>query len=119
MVLDQSGKTLLVWGSKGDAPGQFKYPSGIAVDDQGKVYVVDGGNGRIQIFDQTGKFVRMFGSKGSDPKQFSDPSGIVVAKGLVYVADTGNARVQVFSSDGIFLNQVTFKTDKEADEGPR
>ncbi len=118
VVLDQSGKSLLVWGSKGDAPGQFKYPSGIAVNEQGKVYVVDGGNGRIQIFDQGGKFVRMFGSKGSGPKQFSDPSGIVAANGLVYVADTGNARVQVFSSDGIFLNQVTFKTEKEEMKAP-
>ncbi len=118
VVLDQSGKNVLSWGSKGDAQGQFKYPSGIAVDDQGKVYVVDGGNGRIQIFDQAGKFVRMFGGKGSGPKQFSGPSGIVVAKGLVYVADTGNARVQVFSSDGIFLNQVTFKTEKEAMKAP-
>ncbi len=118
VVLDQSGKTVLSWGSKGDAQGQFKYPSGIAVDEQGKVYVVDGGNGRIQIFDQTGKFVRMFGGKGSGPKQFSDPSGIVVAKGLVYVADTGNARVQVFSADGIFLDQVMFKTDEDEMKAP-
>jgi DNA-binding beta-propeller fold protein YncE/tetratricopeptide (TPR) repeat protein len=118
VVLDPSGKTLLAWGSKGDAAGQFKYPSGIALDEQGKVYVVDGGNGRIQIFDQAGKFVRMFGSKGSGPKQFSDPSGIVVAKGMVYVADTGNSRVQVFSSDGIFLSQVTYQTEKDEMKAP-
>jgi DNA-binding beta-propeller fold protein YncE len=118
VALDQSGKVVLAWGEKGDKPGQFKYPSGIAVDEQGKVYVVDGGNGRIQIFETDSRFVRSFGSKGSAPKQFSDPSGIVASKGLVYVADTGNSRVQIFTSDGIFMSQLMVRTKKDEMKAP-
>lgn len=118
VVLDQSGKTVLTWGSKGDQNGQFKGPSGIAVDEQGNVYVVDGGNGRIQIFDGKGMFLRGFGAKGSGPKQFSDPRGISVSQGLLYVADAGNSRVQVLTTGGIFLGQITVTTKKDEMKTP-
>jgi len=73
-VLDPSGKVVLSWGKKGDQPGQFKYPSGIAVDEQGSVYVVDGGNGRIQVFDGKGVFLRSFGTRGSGRSSSAIPA---------------------------------------------
>ena len=118
VVLDQSGKTVLTWGSKGDQNGQFKDPSGIAVDEQGNVYVADGGNGRIQVFDGSGAFLRGFGAKGSGPKQFNDLGGISVAQGLLYVADAGNSRVQVLTTAGIFLGQITVTTKKDEMKTP-
>jgi DNA-binding beta-propeller fold protein YncE len=118
IVLDQSGKAVLTWGSKGDQNDQFKRPSGIAVDEQGNVYVVDAGNGRIQVFDGSGAFLLGFGTKGSGPKQFSDPRGICAAQGLLYVADTGNSRVQVLTTKGIFLGQITVTTKKDEMKAP-
>jgi len=118
VVLDPSGKVILSWGTKGDQPGQFKYPSGIALDERGSVYVVDGDNGRIQAFDGKGIFLRSFGTSGSGPKQFSDPGGISVAGGLVYVADAGNRRVQVLTTGGIFVGQITFADKKDAMKSP-
>lgn len=45
---------LLTWGSSGPGSGQFNFtqtgPSGIAVDSSGNVYVVDGGNYRVELF---------------------------------------------------------------------
>ncbi|MEK6698345.1 MAG: 6-bladed beta-propeller [Nitrospirota bacterium] len=118
IVLDQSGKTLLSWGSKGEKPGQFKSPSGIALDEQGRVYVSDSGNGRVQIFDGEGKFIRAFGSKGSGPKQFSGAGGIAASRGLVYVADTGNSRVQALTADGVFMAQISVQTKKDEMKAP-
>ncbi|MDH7499920.1 MAG: 6-bladed beta-propeller, partial [candidate division NC10 bacterium] len=118
VVMDLKGKTLLTWGKKGDQPGQFKYPAGIAVDERGRVYVADSGNGRIQVFDGDGKFLLAFGSKGSGPKKFSNPGGIAAARGLVYVADAGNGRVQVLTVDGIFLTQITRKEKKDEMKEP-
>ena len=38
------------WGSEGNSDGQFNIPYGIAVDGSGNVYVLDGGNNRVQVF---------------------------------------------------------------------
>jgi DNA-binding beta-propeller fold protein YncE/tetratricopeptide (TPR) repeat protein len=118
VVLDPFGKVIQSWGTKGDQYGQFKYPSGIAVDDDGTVYVVDKDNDRVQVFDAKGVFFRSFGTGGSGPKQFSDPEGISVAKGLVYVADAGNGRVQVLTTGGIYLGQITLADKKDAMKKP-
>src|SRR3990172_4060285 len=81
LVLNREGKTLLAWGTRGDKPGQFKFPHGIDVDELGRVYVSDTGNGRIQAFDAEGKFLRSFGTKGSGPKQFSAPRDLPLRGG--------------------------------------
>src|SRR3972149_10890728 len=65
LVLDRDGKTARKWGTKGDKLGQFKLPLGIAVDEQGRVYVSDSGNGRIQVFDGEGEVIRSFASNGA------------------------------------------------------
>jgi DNA-binding beta-propeller fold protein YncE len=113
LVLDLNGKIVRTWGAKGDKPGQFRSPAGIAVDEKGGIYVADTGNHRIQVLDADGKLVRSFGIKGSDPRQFNSPSGIAVQRGLLYVADTGNSRVQVLTYEGIFMSQVVVKTNKD------
>jgi len=38
------------WGSKGTSDGQFHYPTALAVSG-GKLYVLDGGSARVQVFD--------------------------------------------------------------------
>ncbi len=41
------GKRLREWGSAGAGPGQFHQPHGIAIDDEGVIYVADRQNGRL------------------------------------------------------------------------
>ncbi|MDE2652592.1 MAG: peptidyl-alpha-hydroxyglycine alpha-amidating lyase family protein [Gemmatimonadota bacterium] len=48
------GEYIMEWGIIGDEPGQFRTPHGIAFDSQGRLFVADRGNHRIQIFDQDG-----------------------------------------------------------------
>jgi uncharacterized protein YjbI with pentapeptide repeats len=45
-----AGYFLSKWGSRGSGEGQFNGPNGISVDSDGKVYVADSGNDRIQVF---------------------------------------------------------------------
>lgn len=118
VVLDRSGKIILSWGAKGNKPGQFRSPAGIAVDERGRVFVADTGNHRIQVFDGEGKLLRTFGAKGNGPREFNSPSGIAATKGLVYVADTDNGRMQVLTVDGIFLNEFTVKLDNDEMKEP-
>ena len=44
-----------MWGEAGSDEGQFKGPSGIAVDAAGKIYVADTRNDRIQVFNAARK----------------------------------------------------------------
>jgi DNA-binding beta-propeller fold protein YncE len=104
-LLPAEAETLLrTWGGNGAADGRFLSPGAIAVDG-GRVYVVEQGNNRVQVFDVNGKFLRKWGSAGSGDGQFNSPSGLTVEDGQVYVTDGLNNRVQVFDVNGAFLRK--------------
>jgi DNA-binding beta-propeller fold protein YncE len=93
-----------VWGSNGNAEGQFITPRNLAVGPDGTIYVADSGNHRIQAFDSDGNFLVSWGSEGANAGQFSEPWGLAVGPdGTVYVADTWNHRIQAFTATGQHL----------------
>lgn len=51
------GKFVKTWGRLGVAPGEFSQPHAIAIDSQGRLYVADRNNVRVQVFDRQGKFL--------------------------------------------------------------
>ncbi len=70
---------------------------GVAVDEQGYIFVADSGNNRIQIFNPDGTYLRSFGKWGSGGAEFKGLEGIAVnGNGNILVADRENHRVQVF-----------------------
>ena len=76
--------------------GEFKSPRSLFVSMDGKIFVSDTGNHRLQIFHADGTPLYEFGGKGNRPGEFRNPCGVVVnSKGKIYVADEGNNRVQV------------------------
>ena len=54
---DRHGKFVKTWGKLGTRPGEFDLPHAIAIDSQGRLYVADRNNARIQVFDQDGNFL--------------------------------------------------------------
>lgn len=95
---------LQIGSGEGSGNGQFYEPTGIAVSSDGKIYVVDSENNRVQIFDQGGRFIKAFGAKGKGTGQFRVPYGIAIGvDGKLFVTDSKNSRVQVFDKDGGFL----------------
>ena len=106
------GTLLTVWGTFADTqgalemPGSFWGPRGIYVTDDGRVFVADTGNKRVQVFDTEGNFLGMFGGGGSEPGKMDEPTAVAVGPdGTIYVADTWNRRVQAFGPDFTFLRQ--------------
>ena len=51
------GEFLLAWGEPGSGPSQFDTVHGITVDAEGRIYVCDRANSRIQIFDAQGNYL--------------------------------------------------------------
>ncbi len=111
--LDAEGNPVTAWGlfgqySLGDAASQsaFYGPRGVAIGPEGRVYVADTGNKRVQVFEPDGQFAFQWGGGGALEGYLDEPVGIAVGPdGAVYVADTWNRRVQVFDSAGNFLRQ--------------
>jgi DNA-binding beta-propeller fold protein YncE len=81
------GKFIKTWGHKGSAPGEFDIPHTLAMDHQGRLFVGDRQNNRIQIFDQDGNFIAQW-------FQFSRPSGVYIDRhDVIYVADSESESV--------------------------
>jgi DNA-binding beta-propeller fold protein YncE len=88
-------------------PGDFAKPTGVAVDQDGNLYVCDTLNNRIEIFDADGKFVSTFGKAGDGPGYFARPKGVAIdSDGHLWVADGQQDRVQVFNKESQLL--ITF-----------
>lgn len=89
--------------------GSFNAPSDLFVANDGKVYVLDSGNGRIVVFDQQWNVVRQirgFQNKGKQD-HFANPQGIfVTGKGRIYVADTDNKRIIELMEEGQFVREI-------------
>ena len=78
------GKFLTQFGGDGDKPGQFRAPSEIAVDNQGRVYVSDFKG--VQVFDANGRYLGLFKVKGAASGLVFNDRGelFVVARTQVY-----------------------------------
>jgi DNA-binding beta-propeller fold protein YncE len=79
----------------------FNYPSDIALDASGNIYVLDSANNRVQKFSPEGKYLATFGRKGQGPGEFYNPDSIDIdAQGFFYVMDTYQNRIQTMTPAG-------------------
>jgi flagellar hook capping protein FlgD/NHL repeat-containing protein len=102
-----NGTYLLQWalGPVGSLGG-INYSTGVAVNSQHEVFVVDYPMHRVRVYNSAGGFLRLFGSLGSGNGQFNRPYRVAVdGADNVYVTDTFNGRVQKFSRMGTYLAQ--------------
>ncbi len=79
---------------------QFRYPSNVAVDANGTVYVADQGNNRIRLVTPAGVVTTL----ASAVVQFNGSTGVAVdGSGTVYVADSGNSRIILIASSTVSI----------------
>jgi ABC-type multidrug transport system ATPase subunit/sugar lactone lactonase YvrE len=97
------GTFVLQFGSFGTEPGQFQRPSGVAMYD-GKLYIVDAFNNRIQVFSREGEFL---GILADDPQAaLYYPYDITVTpQGEFYVVEYGGGRVSKLDRQGKLLGR--------------
>jgi DNA-binding beta-propeller fold protein YncE len=105
----ESGRHLGSWGEPGTDPGQFNLPHNVGVDRQGRVYVADRENFRVQIFDAGGRYITQWNNLYRPCGLFVDRQG---DQDRIYVGELCSsvgvsegirnlgARLQVFTPAG-------------------
>ena len=76
-----NGELKQSWGEPGTEPGQFMLPHGIWVAPDGRVFVADRENDRVQIFSPDGEYLAMWTDVQRPTQVFMD------ARGRVYVSE--------------------------------
>ncbi len=109
MIGDLDGRLLTTFGKWGKAPGEFDLPGGIVVGDDGKIYVADSLNYRVQALTKDGKPIWQYGKplpesgaiqyRGSDRK-FGLPASIALDQnGHLYVVDGLSSEIVVLEAN--------------------
>ncbi len=94
-VFNQEGKYLRKIGLKGQNLGGLWHPTGIAVDNDGNIYVADGKeNGRLQKFTKNGQPIAVY-------SKLRNPQGVLLNKkqDSVYVCDRGHQAVVLLDTN--------------------
>ncbi len=95
------GTFITAWGTKGNAPGQFDLPHSVVVGPDGRVYVGDRENYRLQVFDPHGKFIEQWTVAGS-------PWGLALSRDkALFIADGHNNRILKVGLDGAVKGQIS------------
>src|SRR3954468_21085916 len=100
---DKSYKWLLTFSEYGSEKGQNIKSEFMDIRD-GKLYMPEAGNHRVDVFDLNGKFLFDFGGMGSEAGKMNNPESAKFASdGKLYVADLKNDRIKVFDAAGKLL----------------
>lgn len=90
----------------------FNFPSDVAVDKAGNVYILDSANARVQEFGPDGRYLATIGRKGQGPGEFIMPDSLDFDKdGNLVVADSFQNRVQVVIGGGRDVRSIVIKEE--------
>lgn len=112
-VFTMSGKFIKKFGCFGSSIGRYNSPQGLSIDKEGRLFVADRMNNRIQIVNSVnGEFIRTFGVNNlSYPMDISQNS-----YGETIVLDTGTPSLHVFDKEFNLINSIDSEVIEELHE---
>lgn len=101
----EEGEYLLEFGKVGTGPGEFQRAAGMLWHN-GKIYVADAINNRIQVFSDMGIFLEILGTKtGGIPLYYPYDIAIDRTQEELYIVEYGAGRVTKTNLDGRILGR--------------
>ncbi len=98
------GTHLDALGGVGSDPGRFYYPTGVATDETGRLFVSDMMNGRVQILSHRRRRAAIIGRPGDRYGDLGSPKHLDTGPGgTVFIADAAYAHIHVFDDRGNLL----------------
>ncbi len=105
VAMDLDGSLVRTISQRGSEP--LILPSGVAVDTNGLVYVVDRQAATLSCYHADGSYYWSRGALGYEANRFASPSRVAVGKnGMVHVSDPGNQRVASWDKNGYPIRQL-------------
>lgn len=87
--------------------------AGVAVTDEGRIYVVDNQAAHVKVFSPDGALQDTVGTQGEGPGEFRHPLRLSLARGdSLYVLDGQDGRVHVFTPDLAFERVFLARSDQ-------
>jgi hypothetical protein len=97
-------------GNDEDPNCQFYNVTGIALDSEQNIYILDSGNHRVQKFDKDGHYLLTIGREGEGPGEFMRLSDVFIDnQDTIYLSD--RRRIQIFDSAGVCKDSITFENN--------
>lgn len=96
MSFTNTGVFVERWGSRGTGSGEFQWPTAVAKDSEGYVYVADEQNGKITKFDSYGNYI------GDWP--VDNVNDMTIINDIVYVSQTWH-KMSTFKKNGELIKQ--------------
>eukprot|EP01134_Creolimax_fragrantissima_P000224 CFRG0224T1 len=94
-------------GGVGKEEGLFQRPAGVCVHTDGRIFVADSGNRRVQVFSGEGRYLYAISHENHQIPLFSarlhGPRGLLIYENKLFVTDRPSKKVWVFRLDGHFL----------------
>ena len=97
------------YGEQGNGDGQFSGPSDVSVDQQGRLYIADQMNNRVQVLNSEGQYLYQFGKQGygEDNDNFLLPTSIQATEEHIFINDLVNRSLKSFTHEGVFVDSFS------------
>ena len=84
--------------------GHVSQPYSLCVDTDGKIFIADYGNSRIQVFGSNSNLLHTIPGNGSGNQNFVNPTGVALDHaGNIHIAAQGTGSIKVFSPQGTYI----------------
>jgi uncharacterized protein (TIGR03663 family) len=123
VVTDRNGQFIQQFGSRGAEPGQMREPIGLGVDGQGRLYVGDTWNGRIQIFQPGGDGlidpipVNTVNVSGWAANTYNDPFIAVAPDGRIWASQGARNTIAQFDAGQQLTSRIKAEPQLNAPKG--
>jgi len=107
-IFNARGEFLAIFAEKGLRPGMILRAHGMALDPQGRLFVIDVDNMRVSVYDRHNQHLYDWGREGLWPGEFNAPHGIFVDKNSDVFVNGYYGPTDKFNSEGDYLCSFCF-----------